>query len=627
MERHAAVNRPRGHSGHSDDQLGILADLRARGADTHALAARYLDPSLVDLLRILGFDREYSRAEGSYLYDAQGRAYLDFHTGEGFASLGHNHPGVRDALRAALEADLVDGVQIHYSALAGMLAEALTQRLPPGLDAVFFASSGAEAVDSAMKLARAATGRPKLIACHSGFHGVTYGPLSLVGDDFFKQGFGPFLPGCSLVRFGDLAQLEAALRSRDVAAFFCEPIQGRQVTVPPAEYLRAAQALCRRYGTLFVVDEIQTGLGRTGKLFALEHWGLEPDFVLVGKALSGGYMPVAAMITRREIHTRAVGTLERCYVHQSTYGRNRLSMVAGLAALRSIEREGLVANAARVGQHLQAGLEALKGKYEMLREIRGRGLMIGIELGPPSGLAARAHFRLFHLASEGLFPQLIVIPLHRDHGVITMAAGKNDVIKLLPPLTLSELEAQRFLDAFEAVLADCHGSTGKNWGVVIDIARATLLGQKHESKARSEPSTEPGAPARRGKLADPSRGDACLVTGATGFIGGHLAERLAREGYPVRCLVRPSSDTRLLDALGVELLEGDLTDATSLQRAAEGCRYVVHSGAMVSDWGTQREIAAVNVLGTRHVLEAAARAGVERFIHVSTTDVYRHPGT
>jgi ornithine--oxo-acid transaminase len=456
------------------DSLGVVADAAARAGETLALASRHLDPSLVDVLGILGFDKQYISARGSHLHDADGRAYLDFHTGEGFASLGHNHPDVREVLEAALAADLLDGVQIHYSPLAGLLAEALSQRLPPGLDAMFFTNTGAEAVDSAMKFARAATSRPRLISCENSFHGVTLGPLSLVGDEFFKEGFGPLLPGCALVPFGDLDRLEAELSARDVAAFIVEPVQGRMVTLPPEGYLRGAQELCRRYGTMFVLDEIQTGLGRTGRWFALEHSALEPDFVLVGKALSGGYMPVAAMATTREIYQRAVGTLERSYVHQSTFGRNCLSMAAGLATVRIIERDGLVEHAARMGALLRDGLAELQQRYELIKEVRACGLMIGIELGPPSARAARLNWRLIHLASEGLFPQLIVIPLHRDHGVITMAAGKNDVIKLLPPLTLSEPEAQGFLEALDAVLADCQEHSSRNLAVVRDIATATL---------------------------------------------------------------------------------------------------------------------------------------------------------
>jgi ornithine--oxo-acid transaminase len=609
------------------DALGVVADATARIDETLSLASRHLDPSLVDVLRILGFDKEFASAKGSHLYDTAGRAYLDFHTGEGFASLGHNHPGVREVLQATLAADLADGVQIHYSPLAGMLAEALTERLPAALEAVFFASTGAEAVDSAMKFARAATGRPRLVSCDSSFHGVTLGPLSLVGDDFFKEGFGPLLPGCARVPFGDLERLESELRSKDVAAFFVEPIQGREVTLPPAGYLRAAQELCRRYGTLFVADEIQTGLGRTGKWFALEHWGLEPDFVLVGKALSGGYMPVAAMVTTREIYQRAVGALERSYVHQSTYGRNRLSMAAGLATMRIIERDGLVEHSAQIGALLRDGLLELQERHEMIEHVRASGLMIGIELGPPSTRTARMNWRLIHMASEGLFPQLIVIPLHRDHGVITMAAGKNDVVKLLPPLTLSEEEAGSFLRALDVVLGDVEGSGSKNWGVVRDIALATLRRRGSKDAAGKQSLQTPasdGIPFR-GTPIDATREDVCLVTGASGFIGGRLAQRLVSEGHQVRCLVRAGSDTSALERLGVEIAVGDLRSERSLARAVEGCNYVLHCGALVSDWATTQEITQTNVHGTRSLLEASAGASVQRFVHFSTTDVYGHP--
>jgi ornithine--oxo-acid transaminase len=606
-------------SANAVDSLGVTTEAMARASETLDLAARHLDSSLVDVLQILGFDKDYVSAQGSYLYDAAGSAYLDFHTGEGFASLGHNHPDVREVLQATLAADLVDGVQLHYSPLAGMLAEALSQRLPPELDSVFFASTGAEAVDSAMKFARAATRRPRLISCDDGFHGVTLGPLSLVGDEFFKDGFGPLLPGCARVPFGDLKRLEAELRTRDVAAFIVEPIQGRMVTLAPPGYLRAAQELCRRYGTMFVLDEVQTGLGRTGKWFALEQWGLEPDFVLVGKALSGGYMPVAAMVTRREIYQKAVGTLERSYVHQSTFGRNRLSMAAGMATLRIIERDGLLEHAARMSTVLVDGLAELQQRYEMIKEVRASGLMIGIELRAPSSRLARLNWRLIHMASEGLFPQLIVIPLHRDHGVITMAAGKNDVIKLLPPLTLSESEARSFLDALDAVLAECHGAASKNLAVVRDIATATL----RRRAAHDAPVSD--TIAFRGRAIDPSQENVCLVTGATGFIGGSLTRRLVQEGYSVRCLVRASSDTSLLDQQDVQIAVGDLTSARSLAHAVDGCHYVFHCGALVSDWSTKDEIVRTNVGGTRSLLRASVDASVHRFIHFSTTDVYGHP--
>ncbi len=374
-----------------------------------------------------------------------------------------------------------------------------------------------------------------------------------------------------------------------------------------------------------MLDEIQTGLGRTGKWFALDHHGLEPDFVLIGKALSGGYMPVAAMVTRREIFQNAVGTLERSYVHQSTYGRNRLSMAAGLATLRIIERDGLVERSAQIGAMLRDGLLELQARHELIAEIRASGLMIGIELGAPDSRGARLNWRLIHMASEGLFPQLVVIPLHRDHGVITMAAGKNDVIKLLPPLTLSEREAQSFLDAFDAVLADCERSGSKNWSIVRDIAAATLRRRGSREVSVSDAPASDWTPLR-GTPVDPSRDDVCLVTGASGFIGGRLAKRLVQEGHPVRCLVRANSDTSHLDGLDVEIAVGDLTSERSLARAVDGCDYVFHCGALVSDWATTDEITETNVHGTRSLLDASAGASVRRFIHFSTTDVYGYPG-
>jgi ornithine--oxo-acid transaminase len=603
------------------DSLGILDEALARAEETNTLAARYLDPSLVDMLHVIGFDRRFVHARGSWLYDSEGREYLDFHTGEGFASLGHSHPDVRDALEAVLAADLTDGVQIHYSVLAGMLAEQLTGLLPDSLEATFFGSSGAEAVDSVMKFARAATGRPRLLSCDGGYHGVTIGPLSLVGDEFFQEGFEPLLPGCSRVPFGDLNALEAELRKRDVAAFITEPIQGNLVRMPPPGYLQGVQELCRQYGTLFALDEVQTGLGRTGTMFALDRDGLEPDFVTIGKALSGGYMPVSAMVTRRDIFQRAVGTLERSFVHQSTYGRNRLSMAAGLASLRIIERDELVANAERMGTLLIDGLRELGARYEMLADVRGSGLMVGIELGQPSSRTGKLNWRLVHMASGGLFPQLIVIPLHRDHHTITMAGGKNDVIKLLPALTISEDEVNLFLERFERVLADVHGSSSHNWGIVREIATATLTRRSRTCSEETLPAIMPP----RGRRLDLSADNACLVTGATGFIGGHIAQRLLADGHQVRCLVRSTSDTTLLESMPVEIAVGDLTDARSLQRAAEGCRYVVHCGAQVSDWATTEQMTQTNVVGTRDLLAAAGAASVQRFVHISSTDVYGYP--
>lgn len=444
-----------------------------RSGESYTLAAHYLNPRLVEVMDILNFNTIFTHARGCHLHADNGDTYLDFHSGEGFASLGHNHPAIKRALIDAMEADLPDGVQIHYGAHSGMLAEALCRRLPDSLDAVFFTSSGTEAVEAALKFARSASGRPRLLSCDQGYHGLTYGALSVTSEAYFHKGFGPLLPGCDKVPFNDLDRLEAELRKKDVAAFIVEPIQGRAVTVPEPGYFKAVEQLCRKYGTFLIFDEIQTGLGRTGKWFALEHWGVEPDFVLVAKTLSGGYMPVGAMVTRRSIYNKVVNTLDRCYVQHSTYGRNRLSMIAGLATLQVLEDDDLVGNSERLGNLLLDGLRRLQRKHSLISDVRGMGLMVGFEMGCPASFRNKVEWKLIHAASAGLFPQLVVIPLHRDHRIITMASGHNDVIKLLPPMIVSEEQVLSFIAALDQVLTACQDAGNENWKTIIGIARRT----------------------------------------------------------------------------------------------------------------------------------------------------------
>jgi ornithine--oxo-acid transaminase len=451
----------------------ILSDYRENSTSTYTLAENYLNPNWVKVLRILNMDKSFTKAQGSYLFDAEGNRYLDMHSGEGVASLGHNNPEIRTVLKEIMDEELVNGIQTHYSALSGMLARELTEILPNGLDAVFFTNSGAETVDTAMKFARSATKRPRLLSCERAFHGLSLGPLSLAGEDYFKEGFGPLLSGCTQIPFGDLDRLDEELRHKNVAAFICEPIQGRTVAVPENNYFSEVQRLCRKYGTLFIMDEIQTGLGRTGKMFALEHWGLEPDMVLIAKTLSGGFIPVGAMITRRKIYNKVLNTLERSYVHHSTYGRNSMAMAAGLASVRILRQEDTLKHINEIGQQMLHGLKALQSKYEMVADVRGRGLMVGIEFGPPKSMKLRLNWNLIHAASEGLFAQLVVIPLLKSHRIISMVSGHNDVIKFLPPYTLTSEDVDYFLDAMNRVLEDAHSGASNNWKIILDLARST----------------------------------------------------------------------------------------------------------------------------------------------------------
>jgi ornithine--oxo-acid transaminase len=354
-------------------------------ADRYGLHARYLNEQMVRVLKTIGFDRAYQRGKGQYLYDRQGLQYLDLLSGWGVFALGRNHPVVNDTLRKVLASDFPNLVQMDVSALAGVLAERLL-RYVPHLEKVFFANSGTESVETAIKFARAATSRDGIVYCSHAFHGLTNGSLSLIGDKIFRDGFGPLLPGCVEVPFNDLGALEEALASKKIAAFVVEPIQGKCVSVAADDYLRSAVELCRKHGTLFVADEIQTGLGRTGRFLACEHWSIEPDIVLLSKSLSGGQVPSGAVLTRKWIFDKVFDRMDRAVVHGSTFSKNDLAMAAGLATLEVIESEKLMENAEQKGVRLLATFERMIGRHELVKKVRGKGLMIGIEFGAPRAL-------------------------------------------------------------------------------------------------------------------------------------------------------------------------------------------------------------------------------------------------
>ncbi|HXY79998.1 MAG TPA: aspartate aminotransferase family protein, partial [Gaiellaceae bacterium] len=324
--------------GHFD----LKAVLDGRGDDDLDRWARSINPQFVRVLRTIDFDRTWARAEGAYLWDEGGNRYLDMLGGFGMYNVGRNNPRVRAALQQALELDTPGMLAMGVTALPGLLAEALLARVPARLERCLFTSSGTEAVEAALKLGRAATKRGRVISADHGFHGLTLGSLSANGNPEFTDRFGPLLPGFERVPFGDLDALEEQLRREDVAVFLIEPIQGKGANLPPDGYLEGAQALCREHGTLFCVDEVQTGFGRTGTMFALEHWRLEPDLVPVAKSLSGGYVPVGALLMSRAVHEAVFDSMEHAVSHGSTFAPNELAMAAGLATLHVLDDEKLV---------------------------------------------------------------------------------------------------------------------------------------------------------------------------------------------------------------------------------------------------------------------------------------------
>ncbi|MCW2495614.1 aspartate aminotransferase family protein [Jatrophihabitans sp.] len=370
------------------DLSGVLAQ---RHGENFRLHSQYLSPQLPKVLGTLGFDKFYVRGEGCYLYDDAGERYLDLLSGFGVYALGRSHPTITRALHDAINADLPNLVQLDCALLPGVLAEALVKRAHAGIERVFFTNSGAEAVESAIKFARAATKRSRILYCDHAFHGLTTGALSLNGGAEFRAGFGALIDSTA-IPLGDLDALAAELEKGDVAALVVEPIQGKGVYLAPDEFWPAAQELCHRHGALLVIDEIQTGLGRTGKFFAHEHWDVQPDIITVSKALSGGYIPVGAMLCSAKVSDAVYSSMERAVVHSSTFSTNQLAMVAGLATLHAIDEENIVERARDTGELFMQALQPLVEKHVLLHVVRVMGLMIGLEFVEPTARGSRMRY-------------------------------------------------------------------------------------------------------------------------------------------------------------------------------------------------------------------------------------------
>jgi ornithine--oxo-acid transaminase len=439
------------------------------------LLRQHINPRFAKVLETIGFDPTYVRGQGAHLVDDEGHDYLDMLSGYGVFNVGRNHPKIKDAIRQYLEADSPNLIKMGSQLLPGILAKRLVELAPPGLTKVFFCNSGAEANEGALKFAKAYTKRERIVFCDRGFHGLTYATVSVNGDEHFREGFGKLMPACTQVPFGDADALERELRRGDVAAFIAEPIQGHGVFVPPDDYFKRVRELCTKHGTMFVLDEVQMGFGRTGKLFGGQHWDARPDIMTVSKALSGGFCPTGAILFGDAIYEKVYSSLDRCVVHSSTFSQNDLAAVCGLATLEVLQDEKIVENAARMGEYLQTKLKALVGKYEFLKGIRGKGLVIGIEFGPPSSMTLKAGYHMVKRLNKELLCQSFLVPLMMDHKILAqVAAAGLDVIKLIPPLVITQQDCDRFLASFEEVMVAAHKFPGPLWEVGSRIAKNAL---------------------------------------------------------------------------------------------------------------------------------------------------------
>ena len=442
------------------------------------LYEHHLNNQMVKVLKTIGYDRHYKRAVGQYLYDQDNTEYLDLLSGFGVFAMGRNHPTIINALTETLSLDLPNLVQLDVSVLSGLLAQELLLTTPDNITKMFFCNSGTEAVEAAIKFARYTTKREKIVFCDHGYHGLTMGSLSITGEEIFREGFGPLLPGCIAVPFNDLAALEKALSNKDAAAFIVEPIQGKGVNLPDDNYLPEVERLCKKYGTLFVADEVQTGIGRTGKFWAIDHYGVKPDMICMAKALSGGFIPVGAVAMTQKIMNTVYNRMDRAVVHGSTFAKNNLAMAAGLATLHVLKAEKLIETSAVIGNDIIASINAMSSKYEFLKEARGKGMMIAIEFQSPKSLKLKAAWAMLEAANKGLFCQMITIPLFKEQHILTQVAGHGmNVVKLLPPLVLTQKDRDHIVNSFDKVIAETHQIPGSIWDLGKNLAGHALKGK------------------------------------------------------------------------------------------------------------------------------------------------------
>jgi putrescine aminotransferase len=399
----------------------------------------YVNPPLARVMKISGSPVEI-RASGSTIWDAAGKSYLDFAGGYGVFTLGHSHPRVVAAVRAQLELMSLSG-KTMFNVLLGRAAKRLAELAPGDLQISFWCNSGTEAIEGAIKLARAATGRTKIVSTINAFHGKTMGALSVSGREAFQTPFQPLLEGFARVPYGELAGLDEALQ--DAAAFIVEPVQGEGgVNVPPEGYLLAVRNACDRSGALLVADEVQTGFGRCGYRFGVDREGVVPDVMTLAKGLSGGVIPVGAFISRPDVWNRAFGKAP--LVHTSTFGGSELACAAALAAMDVLEEDHLVENARERGAQLASGARAIAAEFpEVIREVRGLGLLVGVEL-----------------TSEG-YGGWIIPEMLKAGVTAAWTLNLQRVIRLEPPLIVTAEEVDRALAALRTGVATAYEKLGR----------------------------------------------------------------------------------------------------------------------------------------------------------------------
>lgn len=440
-----------------------------KNSPTDSLYSGHVNKQWVKLLDIMGMNVTYSKCIGTRLWTDDGKCIRDFLSGYCVQNLGHNHPVIAERIKSEIDSKSPMILQSLVPRYAGELAFRLCELAGGGLTHAYFGNTGSEGVEMSIKFARLHTKRSGILYSEGAFHGITYGAMSLMKHSSWTKDCGPFLSDTKGISFLDLEQLEEELKTKKYAAFITEALQSEAgINLTNKDTIRAAQELCNRYGTLFIVDEVQSGMFRTGTFLVSQQLGITPDMVILAKALGGGMMPICSVLMKENINHSVFKKIDSAFASASTFGENTLSMVAALSTVDVIETENLSQNCLEMGELLRKKIGELCDNYEMLKEIRGIGLMNGVEFIAPKSLKLKALYETFNMIHKGLFGQMIVMKMFRSGNVLTQVCGNNYmVIKACPALISTEEDIELFTKALDVTMESFHSGKGFAEGITI----------------------------------------------------------------------------------------------------------------------------------------------------------------
>ncbi len=440
------------------------------------LSKNHIHPRLQKMFELGGMTAVFTRGEGQYLWDNQGTRYLDLLAGGGVYFMGRNQPAIHQTLTDILSMNLPNLTVVNASVLGGVLAGKLLKLAGPHFGKVVFSNAGSEATEVAIRFARYTTGRRRFIHLEGSFHGRSFGAASLAGFASMKAGMDPMMPTCTPVKVNDIAQLRREIKMGDVAGFIYEPVQGQTGVALDADYLREAEALCRQYGTVMIADEVQTGMGRTGDWFMSTGMGVRPDVMTTSKALSGGAIPVGAVMISEEIYEKVYSKFTSGLIYFSTFAENNVAMASGIATIDFLESVDAPNQARIKGEKFRQGLLKLKEKYDVIDRIEGRGMMITIYFKDSVGNPLlSAQQKAMQWADAGAFAAATHVDLFTRQKILAQIPGPGvNAIKILPPVTVTDEDIAFFLEGFEDTLAGFYSSRGPVVAIASGAVKSTV---------------------------------------------------------------------------------------------------------------------------------------------------------